>query len=75
MKNNKCKYSKAFYTQETLAVAINDYKKIAIIKLLEDKGHYICEFSECLVDSQVVINEFNNYLIELMNSKGENIYI
>lgn len=75
MKNNKRLYSKTFYAKKILFAAINDYKKIAKIKLFEDDEHYRCEFCMCEVDTQVVINEFNNYLIELINSKGESIDI
>lgn len=75
MKNNEQLYTKAFYTKKVLIAAINDYKKIARIKLLEDDEHYRCEFYKCAVDTQVVMNEFNNYLIELMNSRGDSIAI
>ena len=75
MKNNEQLYSKAFYTKKVIIDAVNDYKKIARIKLFEDDEHYRCEFCNCVVAIQVVINEFNNYLIELMNSKGDSIAI
>lgn len=71
MKSNEQYYSKSFYSKEVLNQAIIDYKKIAKIKLLEDGEHYKCEFRRCAVDAQLVINEFDNYLIELLNSKGE----
>ena len=71
MRSNEQVYTKTFYSKEVLNQAIDDYKKIAKIKLLEDGDHYKCEFFRCAVDTQLVINEFNNYLIELLNSKGE----
>ena len=71
MRSNEQVYTKAFYSKEVLNQAIDDYKKIAKIKLLEDGECYKCEFFRCAVDTQLVINEFNNYLIELLNSKGE----
>ena len=71
MKSNERVYTKDFYSKVVLNQAIDDYKKIAKIKLLEDGEHYKCEFFRCAVDTQLVINEFNNYLIELLNSKGE----
>lgn len=75
MKNNKCVYSKAFYSEKVLTAAISDYKRLAKIKMFEYDGCFICEFCKCAVDSQAVINEFNNYLIELLNSRGENASI
>lgn len=71
MKNNEQVYSKAFYSKEVILTAINDYKKIAKIKLFDCDEHYKCEFKKCVIGSEIVVNEFNNYLIELMNSKGE----
>ena len=70
MKSNEQVYTKIFYSKEVLNQAIDDYRRIAKIKLLDDGGHYKCKFSQCSVDTQLVINEFNNYLIELLNSKG-----
>lgn len=69
MRSSEQAYTKAFYPKEVLKQAINDYKKIAKIKLVEDVWYYKCEFSRCSVNTQLVINEFNNYLIELLNSK------
>lgn len=71
MRNNEQVYIKTFYPKEVLNQAIDDYKKIAKIKLLEDDEYCKCEFLRCAVDTQLIINEFNNYLIELLNSKGE----
>ena len=71
MRSNEQVYTKTFYSKEVLNQAIDDYKKIAKIKLLEDGEYFKCVFFRCAVDTQLVINEFNNYLIELLNSKGE----
>lgn len=75
MRSNEQVYTKTFYPKEVLNQAIDDYKKIAKIKLLEDGEYFKCEFFRCAVDTQLVINEFNNYLIELLNSKGESTSI
>lgn len=70
MKSNERVYTKDFYSKVVLNQAIDDYKKIAKIKLLEEGKHYKCVFFRCAVDVQLVINEFDNYLIELLNSTG-----
>lgn len=75
MRSNEQAYTKTFYPKEVLDQAIADYKKIAKIKLLEDGEYFKCEFFQCAVDTQLVINEFNNYLIELLSSKGESTSI
>lgn len=73
MRSNEQVYTKAFYSSEVLSQAIDDYKKIAKIKLHDGGEYYKCEFLRCVADTQLVINEFNNYLIELLNSKGERV--
>lgn len=72
MRSNRQRYSKKFYTYEAVYFAIKDYKKIANISMAEDEDYYICTFSECITNPQRVVAEFNNYLIELMNSQGAN---
>ena len=72
MKNDIQRFSKAFYSSESIKRAIKDYKRIATITCSEEERYYVCRFSNCVIDTQKVINEFNNYLIELMNSRGAN---
>lgn len=71
MKNDEQRYSKDFYTVEAVIIAIKDYRKIATITMREEGRYYVCSFSKCIVDPKRVVFEFNNYLIELMNSRGE----
>lgn len=71
MKSDKQRFSKAFYSSEAIKSAIKDYRKIASISCAEENGYYVCTFSKCITDPQRVICEFNNYLIELMNSRGD----
>lgn len=73
MRDNECYYSKAFYTLEVINRAISDYKGIASITLTSTEAYYRCVFNKCVVDTQRVVLEFNNYLIELLNMQGENI--
>ena len=70
MKTNTIRYSKEFYNYDDIIAAIKDYKRISAITVSEDKDYYICSFSNCVIQPQRVVLEFNNYLIELMNSRG-----
>lgn len=70
MKNDTQVYSKAIYTREAVESAIIDYGHISTIELRENQTHYICKFKRCVVSVQRVICEFDNYLIELMNTQG-----
>ena len=71
MSSNLQRYIKSVYTEETLRTAILAYKRIAKIKLITDGEYFLCEFNDCVIDPSTVIHEFNNYLIELLNSQGE----
>lgn len=62
MKNNVQSYSKVIYSRKAIEKAISDYMHIANIKIKENRTHYICTFSRCVVDEQRVLYEFNNYL-------------
>ena len=70
MKSNIQLYHKAFYRLPILLTAIDDYRRIATINLSDEVEYYRCTFTNCVVDSTRVICEFNNYLIELLNSQG-----
>lgn len=67
--SNRIKYAKPFYSKLVLAAAINAYRKIANISLSEDDNYYYCEFFNCIVPADRIIHEFDNYLIELLNSQ------
>ena len=67
------RYSKEFYRFDDVAAAIKDYKKLTTITMSEEHGYYVCTFSNCLIEPRRIVLEFNNYLIELMNSHGEHI--
>ncbi len=71
MKSNKERFAKAFYSHDAISGAIKDYSKLASISCVEEGEYYVCTFPNCITDSQRIVNEFNNYLIELMNARGD----
>ena len=67
---NECLFNKNVYPREVIIYAINDYKNISEIELYkENNDYYRCRFNKCLLDPSIVMNEFANYLIEILNSK------
>ena len=64
------RYAKEFYSSDVIHKAINDYRAIASISVSEEVRYYVCDFSNCVIDPNTVILEFNNYLIELMHTRG-----
>ncbi len=68
MKNKVQYYSKEFYPIAIIRKAIHAYSKLAVVDVSEEKEHYKCIFSDCVIDSERIVCEFDNYLIELLNS-------
>ena len=67
VKNSKRTFSKYFYNELILKRAIKDYQSIAKISLCEKTDAFECSFDSDNIPVELVINEFNNYLIELLN--------
>jgi hypothetical protein len=61
-------YHNNLYPLEIINVAVSAYSRIAEISLEQCGDYTLCRFSRCVVSSALVVNEFDNYLIELMNS-------
>ena len=70
MKDNRQIYCKEVYPVSIIREAIKDYERIATIEVSDDGKNYCCTFKHCAVDTARVIREFDNYLIELLNSHG-----
>lgn len=68
MKNKVQYYSKKFYPVAIIKKAIQAYSKLAVVDVSEEKEYYKCIFSNCVIDAERIACEFNNYLIELLNS-------
>lgn len=51
-----------------VARAIADYVALATIETYEEKERIICCFSQCRYDEELTVNEFLNYLVDLLNS-------
>ena len=58
-------YSKEIYKYAVLEKAISDYKHLAGIELTELGREWKCSFSSDIVPLDILMLEFDNYLIEL----------
>ncbi len=67
MKNKEKRYSKHFYTKKSIDMAVKDYTKIATINVSDVGEYYVCLFSNCKTSPEITINEFDNYLIEILS--------
>ncbi len=64
------KYHKEIYDKKALLKAIDAYEGIVQITLSEDASYYHCLFSHFESDASLTVSHFSNYLIDLMNNRG-----
>ena len=64
----KHRLSKAFYEKRAILDAICAYKNLASITLTEDNNYYYYKIETSTYDSILVANEFENYILGLMNT-------
>lgn len=65
--NNSIELTKKFYDKPTIIQAITAYKEIASIKFDENEDYYVCTVKSSKHSPQLVLNEFSNYVLGLMN--------
>lgn len=67
-------YSHQIYTSEVLLLAIKDYREYAKIEISESTlSCSKLRFSECKYGLFETVQEFNNYLIELLNASEKHV--
>lgn len=58
---------KEVYAREALDAAIGAFGALARISVSEDGAYWRCVFEECVHDPQRTADEFENYLLDLLN--------
>lgn len=48
-------------------MAVQAYRSIATVKIVSDKGYWVCVFEDCVYDNETTKREFENYVIALVN--------
>ena len=67
--NNKMVYDLRIYNKDKIKRAIAAYNKFCNAKIIaEENDKVICEFSSVKIPVNLIINEYDNYLIELMQN-------
>lgn len=67
----KVTYNLDIYSQDIIKAAIDVYREYANISAsYEESGSCVLVFSNFTYDMRETINEFNNYLIELLNGSN-----
>ena len=71
MENNELLLSLAIYSRHSIIAAIKAYQSLTRITLAETSDAIIVHFNNCKYDTTVTKFEFNNYLINLENTRIE----
>jgi len=71
MEMSKKAYNRFIYPRTILENAACAYSGIADISVIADGDTHICAFSKCDVPVSLVISEFGNYLIEMLNNRND----
>jgi len=64
----KNRLTKDFYNKKALLNAVDAYKSLASISISEDSNYYYYEVKSSIYEPQLVANEFENYVLGLMNT-------
>ena len=68
---NEIVYDNSIYHLEVILHAIKDYSDICSVKVVQSDKTTRCIFSEGKTDISVIVREFTNYLLELMEKWGK----
>ena len=69
---NKLHISKELFKETSLHHAIKAYSCIATISYIEQAEDWLLDFSNCIYGIEKTINEFENYLICIEATNGDN---
>ena len=72
--NNQRSYELSLYGKEKVLTAANVYKSFCSINVEQHNQKLVCTFGSNIVPVERVMNEFDNYLIELMQSNVSTNY-
>ena len=69
---HQARYIKEVYPIKALLAAKYDYRNLATIDISDEGEYHCCSFRNCVVDPLRIMHEFDNYLVEVINSQEKN---
>lgn len=66
----KIRLHKDIYPLWAVNKGISDYAALAVITDKDDGEYHVCQFEKCRYEESLTVNEFLNYLIDVVNSQG-----
>ena len=67
---NDLKLNKELYKYEDIILVTKVFSHLALIEVEEDNNYWKCRFKNCRYNTEQTELEFENYLIDYINSKG-----
>ena len=74
MTMNRLLLTKDLYHIVPINEAISSFRNICEVSLSENTKYYICSFDRCSYNPDITTQEFENYVIDLMNSHKKSKY-
>lgn len=69
--NNIIAFDLGIYPINCIYIAANEYQNISKIDIEFEDNKCLCTFKQCSTSVEIVIREFCNYVIDLMNTVGK----
>ena len=68
---NSRKFDADIYPQKAIEQSILDFNELCRVETEISDNYIICRFFDCKYDVKTTIDEFSNYIIDLINSKSK----
>lgn len=62
--------NKELYCRVKIERAIFAYKELSQIEISDSGQHWVCDFRDCIYGERLTMQEFENYLIGVLNCMG-----
>lgn len=64
--------NKDIYSENSILIAREQFNKLCKVQIVQYDVYCKCIFSECIYDENETVKEFENYLIDFINTRGKN---
>lgn len=73
MANNELKLCSSIYKLAAVNYATERYSSISEVTVSTEGNYYICRFNNCTYDLCVTMREFENFVIQVSNSREQTL--
>ncbi len=73
MANNELKLCGDIYKLDAVNYAAEKYSDISEVSINTDENYYVCRFNNCTYDLHITMQEFENFVIQVSNSREQTL--